>query len=182
MTSTLDLCYTEVLCKTFPNVATDFLVFLPSFNEFFFYRKSFFFVYSKRLPHKRCSSTNSLPPPKSSTSSMQFFFFLVKMPLVALESHSIFGKSALAAHHLWLQIYYPTIKALFLTPLHMSSDWAFCLTHPGWSFSARSVCKQPESLPQFVGLAIEVFNSKIYFTVSVKTPSTVVFLFGCISS
>lgn len=48
MTSTLDLCYTEVLCKTFPNVATDFLVFLPNFNEFFFYRKSFFFCLQQK--------------------------------------------------------------------------------------------------------------------------------------
>lgn len=146
----------------------------PVLMSFSFTAKVFFLFTAKGYlinavpPQTPYLLPSPLPPPCS-------FFFLVKMPLVALESHSIFGKSALAAHHLWLQIYYPTIKALFLTPLHMSSDWAFCLTHPGWSFSARSVCKQPESLPQFVGLAIEVFNSKIYFTVSVKTPSTVVF-------
>lgn len=72
MTSTLDLCYTEVLCKTFPNVATDFLVFLPSFNEFFYYCKSFFFLFTAKgylinavPPQTPYLLPSPLPPPCS---------------------------------------------------------------------------------------------------------------------
>lgn len=147
--------------SSFPDVMSYFF-FLLLQNLFFF-----FSVYSKSLPHIRCSSTNSLPPP---SPLYLLHAVVIKLPLVALESHSIFNKSVPK----WLiscDSKYILQSKLFLKVLHKFSQWAclsltsrvkfFCQlcfsTHSSFSY------RQPGSLPQFGGRAIDMLNMK-YFT------------------
>lgn len=139
---------------------------------FFFYCKILFFCLQQKptsyalFLHKLLTSSQPpLPPPCSR--------LLIKLPLVALESHGIFNVSSALKWlvNLWLQIYL-TIKAL-LKVLRRFSERAYLSHTSRVNFFASSVfvsihsphsCGQPVSLPQFVGQAnIDMLNMK-YFT------------------
>lgn len=162
------------MCETFPSVATDSLVFLPRFDEllfFFFYCKTFFFFLFTAKAYLICAVPPQtpyllpdplLPPPCSC--------LLIKLPLVALESRRIFNESALK----WLvtcDSKYILQSKPFLKVLHTRFRMGVFASHiqgevflPALCYTvsihSSHSCRQPVSLPQFVGLAIDMLNMK----------------------